>query len=108
VPAWVRKALPRLPETMRESARRANTYEREVLDLVEAVVLRPRVGQSFAGMVVATSGKDPAQGEVMVADPAVEARLDSGDGSPLPLGQDVRVRLTEADPARRRVRFTWP
>jgi exoribonuclease R len=108
VPGWVREALPRLPETMRESARRANTYEREVLDLVEAVVLRPRVGQSFDGMVVATSGKDPAQGEVMVADPAVEARLDSGDGSPLPLGQDVRVRLTEADPARRRVRFTWP
>ncbi len=107
VPGWVREALPALPDTMRGSARRATTYEREVLDLVEAVVLQDRVGESFEGMVVSVSGKEATQGEVMVAAPAVEARLQSGDERPLPLGQDVRVRLTEADPARRRVRFTW-
>jgi exoribonuclease R len=107
VPDWVRQALPELPETMRESARRANTYEREVLDLVEAAVLQDRVGESFTAVVVSTSDKDPAEGEVMVTDPAVEARVESGDGGrPLPLGDEVQVRLTEADPARRRVRFT--
>ena len=108
VPDWVRRALPALPDEMRESARRANTYERESLDLVEAVVLRPRVGQSFTGSVVSVSGKEPTQGEVMVSDPAVEARLESSDGSPLPLGQEVQVRLSEADPVRRRVRFAHP
>jgi exoribonuclease R len=108
VPGWVREALPGLPETMRESARRANTYERELLDLVEAVVLRPRVGEEFPGMVVSVSADTPTSGEVMVTEPAVEAKLESGSGAPLPLGQEASVRLTEADPARRRVRFELP
>ncbi len=106
VPGWVREALPGLPDTMRESARRANTYERELLDLVEAVVLQDRVGEEFPGVVVSVSA-EPVTGEVMVTEPAVESKLLSGDGSPLPLGQEVSVRLTEADPDRRRVRLTW-
>jgi exoribonuclease R len=108
VPDWARQALPGLPDTMRESARRASTYEREVVDLVEAVVLRPRVGETFPGMVVSISADEPTKGEVMVSDPAVEARLQSGTDKPLPLGQEADVRLTEADPAKRRVRFTLP
>ena len=36
VPDWVRAALPDLPKTLEESARRAGAYERAVLDLVEA------------------------------------------------------------------------
>jgi exoribonuclease R len=108
VPDWARQALPGLPDTMRESARRASTYEREVVDLVEAVVLRPRVGETFPGMVVSVSADEPTKGEVMVSDPAVEARLQSGTDKPLPLGQEADVRLTEADPAKRRVRFTLP
>ena len=108
VPGWVREALPGLPETMKESARRAGTYEREILDLVEAVVLRSRVGEGFTGTVVSVSGDEPTKGEVMLAEPAVEARLASATGTPLPLGQEATVRLAEADPAKRRVRFELP
>ncbi len=107
VPEWARAALPALPDEMRESARRANTYEREVVDLVEAVVLQPRVGESFPAMVVSVAD-EPTKGEVMVHEPAVEGPVVSGDGTPLPLGQEVSIRLTEADPARRRVRFELP
>ena len=105
VPDWVLARLDRLPETMRESTRRANQYERGVLDLVEAAVLRDHVGRTFSAMVVQVSEKNSAHGEVMVEDPAIEARVRSADGSPLPLGTDVTVRLVEADPAERKVQF---
>jgi exoribonuclease R len=90
---------------MRASARRANGYEREVVDLVEAVLLRDRVGQRFAGSVVDVEEKDAANGRVMVKEPAVEARLRSASGRPLPLGEDVEAELVAADPVERRVRF---
>jgi exoribonuclease R len=105
VPDWVQERLERLPETMRESTRRANQYERDILDLVEAAVLRQHVGRTFDAMVTQVSEKKPATGEVMVADPAIEARVRSADGSPLPLGTDVTVRLVEADVAKRKVLF---
>ena len=62
-------------------------------------MLRHHVGETFSAMVVEVSEKDPTTGEVMVSDPAVEARVRSSDGTPLPLGTDVTVRLVEADPA---------
>jgi exoribonuclease R len=104
VPDWVMARLDDLPATMRESTRRARQYERAVLDLVEAEVLRDRVGETFAGMVVDVDDKDRTEGDVMVSDPAVEARVVATSGE-LPLGQDVQVRLVEADPERRKVRF---
>ena len=103
VPDWVRAALPGLPKTLQASASRANTYERAVLDLVEAGVLRHRVGQEFAGVVVEVDEKDPQRGVVVLQEPAVEARVVSS--SPLPLGTDVTVRLTVADVDERRVEF---
>jgi exoribonuclease R len=103
VPDWVRAALPGLPKTLQSSAQRAHTYERAVLDLVEAGVLQHRVGESFSGVVVEVEEKDPTHGVVMVEDPAVEARVVSA--SPLPLGTRVRVRLTVADVAARKVQF---
>ena len=105
VAEWVLARLDRLPETMRESTRRANQFERAVLDLVEAAVLRSHVGRTFSAMVVQVNEKNPATGEVMVAEPAVEARVRSADGSPLPLGTDVTVTLVEADPVERKVLF---
>jgi exoribonuclease R len=103
VPDWARAALPGLPKTLQSSASRANTYERAVLDLVEAGVLRHRVGQQFAGVVVEVDEKDPQRGVVVVQEPAVEARVVSS--APLPLGTDVTVRLTVADVEARRVEF---
>ena len=40
VPDWVLAALPDLPKTLEESARRAGSYERAVLDVIEAGAAR--------------------------------------------------------------------
>ena len=57
----------------------------------------------FDAVVVEVEDDDPTRGTVTLADPAVEARV-TGTG-PLPLGEQVRVRLVEASVADRRVRF---
>ncbi|MEW9572415.1 RNB domain-containing ribonuclease [Rhodanobacter sp. Si-c] len=115
VPDWVRAALPALPELMQEADRRAHQYERQVIDLVEAVLLAPRAGETFQGAIVEANGADRDRGNghggggaahggvVMLRDPAIEARVTSA--LPLPLGQEVTVRLAEADPVKRVVRF---
>ena len=103
VPGWVHDKLRDLPATMQASSQKANAYERAVLGLVEAAVLRPHVGQSFAGVVVAVDEKERTRGDVVVQEPAVEAAVTSS--SPLPLGTDVEVRLAQADPSTRTVRF---
>jgi VacB/RNase II family 3'-5' exoribonuclease len=105
VPPWVRDRLEQLPQTMRESTRRANQYERDVLDLAEAVLLRDRVGETFPAVVVQVSEKNAGDGEVMVTEPAVEGKVRSGPERALPLGTEVQVRLVEADPVTRTVRF---
>ena len=104
VPDWVHAALPDLARTMQESSQRASRYERMVLDLVEAGLLQHRVGESFAAVVVEVNEKDPTRGVVTVADPAVEAPVVSA--SDIPLGIDVRARLTTADVEHRKVEFT--
>ncbi|MDN5782570.1 MAG: RNB domain-containing ribonuclease [Luteimonas sp.] len=103
VPQWVLDALPGLPATMQESARRAGRYENAVLDLAEAVALAPRVGETFEGAVVEVEQKDRRRGEIMLREPAILARVEAA--GELPLGEQVRVRLVEADPASRRIRF---
>ncbi|QWF20611.1 RNB domain-containing ribonuclease [Nocardioides sp. LMS-CY] len=104
VPDWVRAALPSLPKTLQASGSRSRTYERAVLDLVEAGVLASRVGEVFGGVVVDVDDKDERRGVVVLHDPDVEAVVGSEE-TPLPLGTDVRVRLTTADVATRRVEF---
>lgn len=103
VPAWVRERLPSLPEAMRESGRRANGYENAILNLAEAELLEHRVGERFSAVVVEADEKNPTRGTVTVADPAVEATVESD--APLPVGSDVTVELVLADVAARRVKF---
>ncbi len=88
---------------MRDAARRANSYDRAMVDLVEAGLLRRRVGEVFAGVVVAVEERDPRRGLVVVDDPAIEAPV--GSDEPLQLGTRVSVRLTTADVHRRQVAF---
>jgi exoribonuclease R len=99
VPGWVRAALPTLPEEMAAADRRAHEVDRAVIDLAEAVVLAPRVGEQFDAVVVERNTK---AGVVQLADPAVLARC---EGTDLPLGQWLRVRLVTADPVTRKVTF---
>lgn len=104
VPDWVKEQLATIPDTMRDSGRRANQYENAVLDLVEAAALASRVGETFTGVVIEVDQKDDKLGEITIAEPAVEDEVLGN--APLPLGEEVQVRLTTADPATRRVQFT--
>jgi exoribonuclease R len=99
VPDWARTALPELPAEMAGADRRAHEIDRAVVDLAEALVLAPRVGEQFAAVVVESSAKG---GQVQLADPAVRAHCDGAD---LPLGERIAVRLAVADPVRRQVLF---
>lgn len=103
VPSWVLDALPDLPASMRDAGHRASRFEHAVLDLVEAVILENRIGETFAGSIIDVDHDHPERGDAMVRMPAIEARVD-GDGA-LPLGQRVKLKLVQADPALRRVRF---
>lgn len=100
VPGWVREALPGLPAEMGSADARAHALDRAVVDLAEALVLQPRVGQRFTGVV---TDAGPRGGTVQLTDPAVRAKLDGVD---LPLGQVVEVLLELADPVTRTVRFS--
>jgi exoribonuclease R len=99
VPEWVRTALPALPDEMAAADKRAHEIDRAIVDLTEAVVLAPRVGETFTAVVV-DSG--PKGGAVQLTDPAVRARCEGAD---LPLGEQIQVRLEQADPTTRTVTF---
>jgi exoribonuclease R len=101
VPGWVREALPGLPAEMARADQAAHRYERAVVDWVEACVLQRRVGETFTATVVEVDAEHH-RGTVVVKEPAVEARV---TGDALPLGHDIQVRLTEADPQQGRVTF---
>jgi exoribonuclease R len=99
-PRWALEALDEVPERMAETTRRARDAERAAVDQMEAILLAPRIGQDFDGVV--TDVRDD-RATVQIADPAVVAPLD-GDG--VEPGTRVRVRLSVADPEARKVRFT--
>ena len=99
-PRWLLDALPGLAAEMAAGGRAANAVERACVDLVEALLLAPRVGERFPATVVDRKGRDAV--EVQLADPAVRARCE-GDG--LAPGQELVVRLETADPERRLVHF---
>ncbi|GGD30257.1 RNB domain-containing ribonuclease [Nocardioides daphniae] len=103
VPDWVLEKLESVPAVMRESGSLAGKYEREVLNLTEAVLLHDRLGERFAAAVVEVDEKRPERGDITIPEPAIEARAEGT--APLPLGEEITVVLTAADPATRTVRF---
>lgn len=98
VPEWVRSALPKLPDVMHASGRRAGTAERGAVDQVEAMLLVDRVGDEFDAAVLDTGN---TSGFIAIDEPPVRCRC----AGPLTLGERIRVRLTTADVARRLVQF---
>jgi exoribonuclease R len=99
VPGWIRPALATLPEVMAASDRQARAVERACTDAVEAAILQHRVGEAFDAVVVDRSERGDLV--VQLTEPAVSAKA-GGEAEP---GTRVRVRLAEADIARRTVRF---
>ncbi|MFD3543081.1 RNB domain-containing ribonuclease [Streptomyces sp. NPDC058662] len=104
-PRWAVEALESLPREMAEGTRAANTVERECVDLVEAAVLKDRVGETFEATVIDIKEREPLVGTVHLADPAVVGRVESA-ARELPLGERIPVRLTAADPGTAKVLFT--
>lgn len=99
LPSWLAEALPQLPSLMGASDSLASKVERASLDQAEAWVLAGRVGQEFDAVVLRSGDNDA---EVFVSAPPILAKC---TGKRLPEGERIRVRLDEADPAERRVRF---
>ncbi|MFJ3641963.1 RNB domain-containing ribonuclease [Streptomyces sp. NPDC090108] len=102
-PDWVLVALDGLPRQMAEGARLAGTVERGCVDIVEAALLKDRVGEVFEGCVVDLSDHEPTVGTVQLDAPAVIGRI---EGEWLPLGERLRVRLVGADPGTSKIVFT--
>jgi len=100
VPGWARAALPGLPEAMAGAARRDGALERACVDFLEAVLLRDRVGESFAATVVDVG--DRGKATVTIREPPVRAPCAGDDLKP---GSVRDATLTTADPATRKVRF---
>ena len=74
VPDWVLRQLDGLVEEMATAERRAKSYERAIIDLVEVFLLRGRVGEEFLGAVIDVD-PDRHRGTVMIAEPAVAAKV---------------------------------
>ena len=93
VPEWAASGLVQLPDLMADAGRRANKFERGTVNLVEALVLSPHLGQDFAGTVIEVE-PDEDDGTLQLTTPAVEARI---KGSGLVLGSEIRATLVAAD-----------
>lgn len=103
-PGWALAALQVLPKEMADGTRLANSAERESVDLVEAALLKDRVGETFEATVIDVKDREPLVGTVQLEEPAVIGRIESTSGE-LPLGDRIRVRLTEASPGTAKVLF---
>lgn len=77
-----------------------------MVDFMEAAVLTPLVGQTFAA-VVTNVDNERQQIRIQLREPAVVAKVTtrSADGKPTDLGNEITVRLVAADPGERRVDF---
>lgn len=100
VPDWARAALVELPATMASATRKEKALERAIVDGAEAVVLAGRIGDTFEATVVAVDDKRGSS-IVQVTEPAIVGPLDSRQ----PIGARIAVRVAEADPVARRIRF---
>lgn len=95
VPAWVREALPVLPEIMSASDHETSRADRECIDEVEGWMLEDRVGETFDAIVLHA---DDRGAEIMLLDPQVIADCRGR----LVEGHRVRVRLDRLETGRPR------
>ena len=103
VPAWVRESMDEIPKVMDEADRRAHAYERSIVSMVEAGLVADHIGSAFDGVITDVDERENTRGIVALSTLAIEGRVTGT--APLPLGQAVRVKLVEADIAKRTVAF---
>jgi exoribonuclease R len=99
VPDHVEAAFAELPAVMARAEQLGNRVENAVNDLAESVLLDGREDELFDGVIVDADRNGPL---MQIAEPAILARVHAARVTP---GDEVRVRLVEADPVARRVGF---
>lgn len=99
VPEPVAAALPALPAAMARGASKSSQIERAVIDLAEAVMLEGHEGHTYKAVVVED---DDEVSKIQLIDVAVVAKVKAKGLHP---GDECRVKLVRADPARREVHF---
>ena len=92
--------LATLPAIMERSDKIASKVDSAALDLVEAVALTAREGETFSAVVIDV---DKNSARIQLSDPPVRTRIRAGE---LVAGDEVTVRLDSADPATRTVKFS--
>ena len=97
VPDDVVAALPELPKAMAAARGKEGGSSRAAIDLVEALLLAPRVGEVVHATVVAAE-RDRSQ--VVLGELAIETTV---DGVELPLAEQVPLRVAAVDVVARRV-----
>ena len=99
VPESVTAAFEQLPAVMAKADALDSNIGRAVVDLAEAVMLQGEVGQAFTAIVTDT---DQRGARIQLEGQAVVSRIATDGLAP---GARIKVRLVEADPARRLIRF---
>lgn len=102
VPDWVIAGLEDIPHLMQESNRRANQFENQIVDMVEALVLSGRVGQTMTGAVVKVND-ERTRATIVVPNPAVQLTVTGDD---LQLGEEISVQIDEVDIRQPHVRLS--
>ncbi len=95
---WAVGILDELPSVMGRTRQREQAFEKAILDYLEAMVLSGRVGAVFDAVVV-NHRREAAV--IQLREPAVIATLEPRR----PLGEVLRVRLTDVDLAARTATF---
>lgn len=100
-PSWAVEALEELPTLMGRARTRESNLSTAIINYTEAMCLLDRIGQEFpAGVVDVDTERRRAR--IQLVEPAVVTTMDA---ERLDLGSDVLVRLTDADPETRTIRF---
>ena len=102
IPEWVTANVDQVLSTMKSSGQTASAVDRACLNLTEAVVLQPWVGQNFNATVLHSDGADKAK--ILVEQPPILTTCVGGPDE----ASTIKVTLIEAEPAARKVRFAWP
>lgn len=89
--------LPELPRAMAAARGKEGGSSRAAIDLVEALLLAPRVGEVVHATVVAA---DRGRSHVVLGELAIETTV---DGVELPLAEQVPLRVASVDVEARRV-----
>jgi len=98
-PGWVVEALDTIPDTMTDASRRERAFERAIVDFTEALILAPRVGEVFPAIA---TDINKHRVTIQIRRPAIVARLEA---SAIGLGDEIEVRLADADPRAGVVQF---